>query len=325
MRASRLLSLLLLLQTRGRMTAQQLATELEVTPRTVYRDIESLSSAGIPVYADRGPAGGYQLVAGYRAGLTGLTSVEADALALAGMPSAATELGLGTVLAGAQLKVLAALPPDLRERAGRIRERFHLDMPGWFRDAETPPHLATIADAVWNTHCVQVRYRRWDRSEVTRRIEPLGVVLKAGVWYAVVRSSNQVRTYRVGRVLAATTLPDRFSRPADFDLAAYWEEWSKRLTDTLYREEAVIRVSPAGWQLLFLLGPVVRRAAESTAEPADAGGWRRAVVPIESHRHAVHSFGQLGAELEVVEPTALRDRVAAAARATVVLYSAQGS
>lgn len=320
MRASRLLSLLLLLQTRGRMTAQQLATELEVTPRTIYRDVESLSTAGVPVYADRGPTGGYQLVAGYRAGLTGLTSDEADALSLAGMPSAAGELGLGTVLAGAQLKVLAALPRELRDRAGRIRERFHLDMPTWFRDAETPPHLATLADAVWDTHCVQVRYRRWDRSEVTRRIEPLGVVLKAGVWYAVVRSSGQLRTYRVSRVLAATRLPDRFNRPSDFDLAAYWDEWSQRLESTLYREEATIRVSPDGWPLLFLLGPVVRRAAESTASAADADGWIRAVVPIESHRHAVHSFGQLGPDLEVLEPVSLREQIAAAATATAALY-----
>jgi predicted DNA-binding transcriptional regulator YafY len=184
------LSLLLLLQNRGRMTGPALAAELEVSVRTVYRDVESLSAAGVPVYADRGPSGGYRLLDGYRTRLTGLTSDEAESLFLAGMPGPAAELGLGGALAAAQLKLTAALPAELRDRVGRVSERFHLDAPGWFRDAEDTPFLADIASALWRDRRIAVRYRRWGNEIVERELDPLGLVLKAGVWYLVARRAD---------------------------------------------------------------------------------------------------------------------------------------
>src|SRR5690348_14541225 len=266
MRASRLVSILLLLQARGRMTAGQLATELEVSVRTIYRDVESLHAAGIPLYGDAGWSGGYQLLDGYRTHLTGLTTDEAESMFLAGLPGPAAELGLGAVVTAAQLKLLAALPPELRDRAGRIRERFHLDAPGWFRDTDDVPHLAAIAGAVWEQRRIRVRYHRaWRPADVTRELEPLGLVLKAGIWYLVAQESGQPRSYRVTRILHLEVLDTEFERPADFDLAAFWATRSAHLREHLYRSEATIRVSPRGWQLLFLLGPVVRRAAEETA------------------------------------------------------------
>ncbi|MGX6602289.1 helix-turn-helix transcriptional regulator [Micromonosporaceae bacterium Da 78-11] len=225
MRAGRLVSLLLLLQTRGRMTAQELADELEVSVRTVYRDVESLGSAGVPIYADRGPAGGYQLLAGYRTRLTGLTSDEAGTLFLAGVPGPAAELGLGSVLAAAELKLRASLPGELADRADRVRDRFHLDAPGWFRSDEPTPHLSTVADAVWNARRLEIRYRRWKvPREVTRMLDPLGVVLKAGRWYLVAAGPRRTTAYRVANILEAEALDEPAVRPPDFHLADYWRD-----------------------------------------------------------------------------------------------------
>lgn len=332
MRASRLLSTLLLLQTRGRMTAQELAEELEVSVRTVYRDILSLGAAGVPVYADRGPAGGYQLLDGYRTRLTGLSADEAESLFLAGVPGPAGELGLGTVLAAAQLKLLAALPPELRSRAGHIRERFHLDAPAWFQGTDQVPYLAAVADAVWNQRPIWVHYRRAGRAgERTRTLEPLGVVLKAGVWYLVARAvdaadpANQVRIYRIARILALEIRHDeRFERPTGFDLADYWRSWSERFEANMYRGEAVVRLSPRGVERLHhLLGPAVIRAADKSATPPDRHGWVRVVLPIESVEHARGELLRLGAEAEVLAPPELRERVRETASALAEIYRAE--
>ncbi len=320
MRASRLISILLLLQTRGRMTAQELAEELEVSVRTVYRDVESLGAAGVPLYADRGPAGGYQLLDGYRTRLTGLTSGEAESLFLAGIPGPAAQLGLGTVLAGAQLKLLAALPLELRSRAGRIKERFHLDAPGWFHEGDELPHLAAVADAVWNQRALYVRYRRWG-GEVDRTLNPLGLVLKAGVWYLVASVSGQLRTYRVSRILELETLNQHFERPEGFDLAGYWQTWAEQFQTRLYKAEAVVRLSPRAIELLpHFCTPEASRAAKSSAHPVDPDGWVQVVLPIESIEHAFHDLLRFGADAEVVAPQALRERMTGAADALARVY-----
>lgn len=317
--------MLLLLQTRGRMTATELARELDVSVRTVYRDVESLSAAGVPVYADRGPTGGYQLLDGYRTRLTGLTSEEAESLFLAGVPGPAAALGLGTVLATAQLKLMAALPPELRSRADRIRERFHLDAPGWFHDGEPPRHLAELAAAVWNQQRMRVSYRRWNNTEVERTLEPLGVVLKAGVWYVVAKvpTGGEPRTYRASRVLAAQTLDDRFERPAGFELETYWLAWTQRLPRVLFHGEATVRFAPRAVELSFLLGPVMSRAVRAAAERPDPDGWVTAVIPIESVEHALHDLLRFGPDAEVLEPRQLRARIADAGHGLVRLYDLQ--
>lgn len=186
MRSSRLLQILLLLQTRRQLTARELADELEVSLRTIYRDVEALAAAGVPVYADQGRAGGYRLVDGYRTKLTGLTEGEAAALFLVGMPGPAAALGLTEQTSTAELKLLAALAPNQRDKAGQLKNRFHLDMPAWYRDAEESPYLSAVASAVMEDRRIKVLYRRWEAPrEVERTLEPYGLVLKNGTWYVV--------------------------------------------------------------------------------------------------------------------------------------------
>jgi predicted DNA-binding transcriptional regulator YafY len=322
MRADRLLSLLLLLQTRGRMTAQDLAAELEVSVRTVYRDVESLGAAGVPVYADRGPAGGYQLLAGYRTRLTGLTSDEAGTLFLAGMPGPAAELGLGSVLAAAQLKLRASLPGELADRADRVRERFHLDAPGWFRGDEPTPHLATVADAVWSGRQVAMRYRRWKAPrEVTRTVHPLGVVLKAGRWYLVAATATRTTAYRVSNILEAELLDEPASRPPGFELAAYWQEWTERYERSVYTATATVRMTTAALErMVFVFPPEMSRVARAEAGEPDATGWLVTRVPIESVRHGHIELLKLGAEAEVLDPPELRECFVATALGLVATY-----
>ncbi|MFJ9075016.1 helix-turn-helix transcriptional regulator [Streptomyces sp. NPDC102278] len=323
MRADRLLSLLLLLQNRGRMTAPELAAELEVSIRTVYRDVEALGASGVPVLADRGPAGGYRLMDGYRTRLTGLTDAQAGSLFLAGAPGPAAELGLGADLAAAQLKLRAALPAELAVRAERIRARFHLDAPAWFRDADPVPHLGRIARAVWDQNVLNAHYDR-PAGPVRRELHPLGLVLKGGIWYLVARAGEALRTYRVGRFLAVDVLADTFERPDDFVLAAHWAESSGRLRAALNARTARLRVSPRGRSLLPMrfgaAGTRALAAADATGEGVEADGWARVELTVETTSVAVGDLLGLGAEIEVLGPPELRRALAEAATALADLY-----
>jgi len=321
MRASRLVNLLLLLQARGGLTAEQLARELEVSVRTVHRDVEALSASGVPIYAERGPAGGIRLVDGYRTRLTGMTADEAEALFLSGLPGPAAELGLGTVVAAAQLKVRAALPAELRSRASRLIERFHLDAGAWFAGSEPVPHLAAVADAVWGARRLEISYRR-DDGAVTRRLEPLGIVLKAGIWYVVARTDEQIRTYRVSRVRSAAVLADEpFERPAGLDLASWWADASAAFEREIPRIEITVRVQAEGlWKLYEAVGSRVVREGERIGEPDDQGR-QLFRLTVEWPDEAKGRFVAAAPEVEVLEPARLRDEMVAAATSAIATYS----
>ena len=305
MRATRLVSLLLLLQTRGQLTATELAGSLEISVRTVHRDLESLAAAGIPVEAVRGPTGGYRLAGGYRTRLTGLTADEAEALFAAGMSGPAAELGLGGELAAARLKLLAALPSELQERATRASRLFHLDTRGWFRAEDSVPHLPALSSAVWSGCRVRLRYREGPRV-VQRTVDPLGLVLKGGAWYLISRRSVGMRVYRVSRVAGVRALPETFDRPAGFEIEAFWDEWSRAFEQSLARVDVTIRVSED-----------VRRFLPGELRSQDDGS---VVAAFQSLGEAYRELLRFGADVEVLAPAELRERIAETSREVAALY-----
>ncbi|MGP3971395.1 helix-turn-helix transcriptional regulator [Streptomyces sp. 6N223] len=325
MRAARLIRMVLLLQARRAMTAAELAAELEVSERTVARDVAALSEAGVPVYADRGRAGGYRLVGGYRTRLTGLGRSEAEALFLSGVPSALREMGLADAASAARLKVSAALIPELRDAHDSAAQRFHLDAPGWWQPPETPELLPAVAEAVWDDLRLDVRYRRRDGAEVARRLEPYGLVLKAGVWYLAARAAEgdggSLRVYRVGRFGHAEPAGERFERDEEFDLPAFWEERAAAFARSILREEVVLRLTPAGARILrYATDRGAADEALAAAGEPDGEGRVTVTLPIESQDVAYSQLLALGPEVEILGPPALRERFAEAAARAAALY-----
>lgn len=320
MRASRLLSIMLLLQARGRINATALAEELEVSVRTIYRDMDDLSAAGIPVFADRGSAGGFQLMDGFTTQLTGLTEDEAGALFLFGLPNAAADLGLGDAMSAARRKIDAALPDARRRGADAVSTRFHLDTTGWFKPIEQLEILPTLANAVWNQRRIVVKYESWN-GESQQNLAPLGIVLKAGVWYVVALGKRgSPSTYRISSIRTLAVADETFERPEDFDLRAYWTKSAKELAARLHRGIALLLVSERGFQLVAKLGPDVAQAAEASRGPLDDTGWSRIEIPVERVENAVCDVLSLGVDAVLLGPEALVEAVSKAVERLAQLY-----
>jgi predicted DNA-binding transcriptional regulator YafY len=321
MRASRLLSIQMLLDTRGRMSARALADALQVSVRTLYRDIDELTAAGVPVYAERGRAGGFQLLPGWKTQLTGLTPAEAQAVFLSGLAGPAADLGLGEQVAQAQLKLLAALPAAWRDDASRVSARLHLDPVDWYREALPLPHLPTVAAAVWDGRRLAVEYESWTRTS-RRELDPLGLVLKAGIWYLVAAAEGEPRTWRVASILRAQRLDAPVRRPRRFELAAYWRESVRRFEAGLMQGEATVLATAAGLQGLASLGSAVAARVAAAPRPAEAGARTRMRIPIESVPQAAGQLLRFAPEVEVVAPAALRRATVERLRRIVALYGA---
>lgn len=326
MKASRLLSILMHLQTQGRSTAGALARALEVSERTILRDIDHLSAAGVPLWSERGRQGGFQLRPGWTTQLTGMTDAEAHALLLAGMPGPATELGLGKAAASARLKLLASVPAPMRDNAATVAERLHIDAVDWYRSADAPTFLREAADAVWRGRRIRVEYTSW-RSRTRRELEPLGLVLKAGAWYLAAREAGQdtVRTYRLASVSALEVSHTGFRRPRHFDLARYWQESSARFESALRPLQALVLVSPRAMDWL-----VHTRSRFTAVQAPPAGvtapaGWQCVALAIESIEQGTRQILGYGGEAEAIEPKALREAVAGHAKQLAQRHAARAS
>lgn len=325
MKHRRLLTLLMHLQTRGgHVSAHWLAAELEVSVRTIYRDVAALEASGIPIVVRHGAQGGFALLDGWRTRLTGMTVDEAQAMLLAGLPGPAAQLGLGDAVANAQLKLLAALPAAWQREARRIAERFHLDPLDWYRDSARPQFLPQVAQAVFGAQLLAVTYESW-KKVVERTLAPLGLVLKAGQWYLVASVSGSdgaaPRTYRVSQLRAVTVLEARHDRPGDFDLSRFWAESTARFERELERGRARLRINRHGLAQLAQWGrgpaQAVNAAGLTLADDAD---WGELELPIETIAHTARQLLRLGADVEVLAPPELRAALLDHARALAARY-----
>lgn len=309
MRASRLLSIQMMLQLRGRVSAPALAREFEVSARTIYRDMDELSAAGVPVYAEPGRNGGFVLHAGFRTRLTGLTAREAASLAFIGAPMAAEVLGSGSDARAARLKLLAGLSDASAREAERIAARFHIDPVPWYQAKPPPPFLAEAADAVWRERQIRIDYESW-KDTVRRTLSPLGLVLKAGDWYLAAAVARGVRIYRVAAIKALTILDREAARPRGFNLAHHWAENAAAFEKRLKSIEITIRVSQEGRRQLGEFMPALPPRL-TQADPS--GGIWEGTTPWEPAPHGVRDVLRFGGELEVLAPGNFRRAVAKAA------------
>lgn len=315
MRASRLLSILILLQLRARLTAEAMADEFEVSVRTIYRDIDALNAAGVPVYGDRGPGGGFALLDGYRTKLTGLDSAEAEAMLMIGMPGQAAALGLGAAAGRAKGKLLAALTPEGSAVADRIAGRFHIDPADWYRAAEPVTWLPSIARAVIDEERLAMKYESW-KGVRQRVVDPMGLVQKGASWYLVGRVGSEFRTYRVAAIRELAVMDDCFERPAGFDLAAHWAKQLKRFETDLRPHIAYIRASKEGRRRIAELGEYAAKAV-ADAQPPDNDDLAELQLPFENVDQGARLLLGIGPEITVTGPPDLREAMRAMAMAAI--------
>ena len=298
------------------MTARELARRLEVSERTIHRDMEALSTAGVPVTSERGSHGGWSLVDGYRTNLTGLAGDEVQALFVPGPARLLSDLNLGKASESALVKLLAALPEIFRRDAEYVRQRIHVDVTGWNRAEESVPCLRTIQEAIWQGRKLSMEYGQ-EGCATERVVDPLGLVAKGSVWYLVASVGGQIRSYRVSRVRGAVMLDEPCVRPEGFDLAAHWEESSQKFRENFPRFYATLRAHPSVLNRMHFARAFAR--VEEVGE-ADGDGWRRVRMRFQFAEEACEFALGFGARVEILEPAELRGRVVEMAEAVVAFY-----
>ncbi len=316
MRADRLLSILLLLQVHRRITASELAKRLEVSERTIYRDMEALGNAGIPVVAERGTGGGWQLLEPYRTNLTGLNETEIFTLSLSPPSDLLSDLGLHHASESVFIKLLAALPSMHRRDAEFARQRIYIDTAGWFDAKDTVPLLIPLQEAIWQERKLHLTYQRGDDVIVERVVDPLGLVAKGSGWYFVAAVDSSPRTYRVSRVRGVCMLQEPCIRPQDFDLAAYWKASMSSFRANLPSYPVFVRVSPEGLQQIYRIGRV---RFEQQGE-ADEDGYVWLCLLFEFPNEAASYLLSLSTRVEIIEPLDVREMIVQIAERALAYY-----
>lgn len=306
MRGDRLLSILMLLQSRGKLSAGRLARELEVSERTIYRDIDALAISGVPVYAETGREGGFALLESYRTNLTGMTDGELRALFALSIPAPLAGLGLRDDLRKALEKLSAALPGERRGAEEEMRQKVYLDSTWWHQQSEEVPNLKLIYQAVMKNHQIEIRYKLMPSLEISNLVEPYGVVAKAGVWYLVCSHYGHYHVHRVSNLLDARIAGEIFNRKDDFDLVDFWNNWCQEEEDRHFSYQVHLRIAPAFIPYLqYIFGSRVDQGKASNLE-TDQDGWYYLEVNYESLEDARKQLLALGGGVEVLSPKPLR-------------------
>jgi predicted DNA-binding transcriptional regulator YafY len=315
-KADRLLSALMLLQAKGRVTSRELSDRLEVSQRTVHRDMEALSAARVPITALRGAQGGWQLEPGWRTHVPGLDEAELRALLMT-QPRALSDPAMRAASERAFGKLMAALPSRMREQAAAMSERLHVDPTGWHASTEDLSMLPIVQDAVARNCKLTFDYTRADGQTAPRTVDPLGIVAKGTTWYLVAHAPNGMRTYRVSRIRAATPLASTFERPANFKLASHWEESTKQLQEQRKHFDAIVSADQQAAQ--SLRGWCTTSPFEGKPTKPIRDGWLTLRVRFEDEEMARFIILGLGPRARVLEPANLRQRILADAGAVLDL------
>lgn len=310
MRADRLLALMLLLQTRGKLTAKVLAEELGVSRRTILRDVDALSLAGVPIFAEGGHDGGIALDEQYRTTLTGLHTPEVQTLYIASNAAVLRDVGLGEAAERLLLKLLAALPAVHQPTVDHIRQRLMIDAAWWWRDAQPPPFWDDLQLAVYEDRRIETIYERYDGHVVERVLEPYSLVSKSSLWYLVAQREGDLRTYRVARFHRVRLLPERFMRRPDFDLQTYWQEHLQEFIESFSEYRCTLRIHPERVAFVKWLAP---GRWEAVGAP-DNAGWITLRLMLDSALMAKMLVFGLGSFAEVLDPPELPEAVLADAR-----------
>ncbi|WNS44461.1 WYL domain-containing protein [Paenibacillus sp. MMS20-IR301] len=315
MRADRLLSILLLLQNRGKISSRELAETLEVSERTIFRDMEALGIAGIPVLAERGREGGWMLAEGYRTSLTGMTPKEISALLLPADPAILQALGIQSEFSSASRKLQAASARLPASPLSVLNERIHIDGAGWHPSGETYPCLTALQEAVWEEHKVRIGYLRGEEY-AERLICPLGLVVKRGVWYVAAETGEGMRTYRISRINSAEVMEETFRRPANFNLADYWEASTTAFKSSLPRYPAELLVKENAMNALQKERYVNILQQTPDARP----GWIVVQAEFNTPESACRIILSLSPGIIVASPAELAGSVECSLREALLLY-----